>query len=454
MKLHIRILSLVIILSIIPFNLKASQRKITLIECLNIALQNHPDVFIAIENNKKSVAGYKAAVASKSILIDGELKTVEYTKPGASANTAFNIPGQDTDIGLFAGLTVIYNLYDARKDLLAESAKVNIDISKIDRQKSLDNLTFNVKKSYYGYLQSKKTLELWEEIFEKNKRKADLARLLFENGLRPVLDVTKAELDMGDAQLFYERAKNNERRMKQNLLNSMGLDQDDTRDFSPVEVESFPELKYSLEDLYRLADIYNPMIRKTKLEKRIARLKISQERANHFPKVDLLLGFGYENKKIQLAESIADNFKGESWSPAFHGTIRASVPVYSGGKTSALVDSATSDYNILSYKEKDILTGTKNTIRDQVRSLDEIKKQIELSLLIHDNAERHQLLAQRSYEYGNGSLMDLQDAELSVIRARLGHLEAKYSYLQTFAGLANTIGIEEESICLNQAEKQ
>lgn len=454
MKFNKIISPLVIILIIIPLSLQASQRRITLNECLDIALQNHPDVFIAIENSKKSVAGYRTAVASKSILIDGELKTVEYTKPGASADTRFNIPGQDTDIGLFAGLSVVYNLYDAKKDLLTESAKVNIDISKIDRQKSLDNLTFNVKKAYYGYLQSKKTLELWEEIFEKNKRKANLARLLFENGSRPVLDVTKAELDMADAQLFYERAKNNERRMKQNLLNSMGLDQDDSRDFSPVEVEVFPELKYSLEDLYRLADIYNPMLRRTKLEKRIARLRISQERANHFPRVDLLLGLGFENKKLQLAENIADNFKTESWSPAFHGTIRAAVPVYSGGRISALVDSTTSDYNILSYKEKDILTVTKNVIRDHVRSLDEIMKQIELSLLIHDNAERHQLLAQRSYEYGNGSLMELQDAELSVIRARLGHLEAKYSYLQTLAALANTIGIGEDSICLDQAEKQ
>ncbi len=453
MKAAIKKISAIIFLICFSTSIYSSEKKVTVAECIDIALQNHPDVFISIEDNRKSIAGYRAAVASRSILIDGELKTVEYTKEDSITNSALSVPGKDTDIGLFAGLTIIYNLYDARKDIFTETAKVNIDISKINRQKSLDNLIFNVKKSYYNYLQAKKTLDLRQEIFEKNQKKAELARRFFENGARPVLDVTKAELDMADAELLLEKAKNNERRMKQNLFNSMGIDEEGSLDLEPVDVMQLPEIKYTLDELYRLADIYNPMIRKTKLEKRIARLKISQEQANHFPKVDLLLGLGYENQSLEGGENFSDNFKSDNWGPAFHGAIKASVPIYSGGRTTALADSATSDYNILSYKEKDILTGTKNTIRDHVRSLNEIKRQIELSLLIQDNAARHQLLAQRSYELGNGSLIELQDAELSVIKARLGHLEARYAYLLTLAALANTIGIGEESICIDQAEK-
>ena len=434
------------------FWVNAFPRTITVLECIDIALQNHPDVFVSIEDNKKSISSYRAAVATRSVMIDGELKTVEYTRKDSTANSAFSIPGQDTDVGLFAGLTIVYNLYDARKDILSESAKVNIDISKINKQRSLDNLAFNVKKTYYGYLQAKKTLELREEIYEKNLKKAGLARLLFENGSRPVLDVTKAELDLAEAQLLLEKARNDERKMKLNLFYSMGLEEDGAADITPIDRNELPELKFTIDELYKLADIYNPLIRRTKLEKRIARLKVSQEQANHFPKVDLLLGLGYENQKLTGGDNFTDNFKGDNWNPAFHGAIKASVPVYSGGRTSALVDSAVSDYNILSLKEKEILTGTKNAIRDSVRSLDEIQRQIELSRLIQDNAERHQVLAQRSYEHGNGSLMELQDAELSVIKARLGHMEARYAYLLTMAALANTIGIGEEAICIDRAE--
>jgi len=447
----------IIILSVLLYivsglSVDAFSRAITIEECVDIALQNHPDVFVSIEDNKKSISNYIAAVSASSVLINGELKTVEYAKKDSNANTAFSIPGQDTDVGLFAGLTVVYNLYDARKDIISESAKVNIDITKINKQRSMDRLTLDVKKAYYGYLQSKKTLELREEIYEKNQKKANLARLLFENGSRPVLDVTKAELDLADAQLLLEKARNNEIKMKLSLFYSMGLEEEGVVDISPVDREDLPELKFTVDELYKLADIYNPMIRKTKLEKRIARLKISQEQANHFPRVDFILGLGYENQKLTGGDNFSENFKGDNWSPAFHGMIKASVPVYSGGRTSAMVDSATSDFNILSLREKEILTGTKNTIRDNVRSLDEIQRQIELSILIKENAERHQLLAQRSYEHGIGSLMELQDAELSVIRARLGHMEARYSYLLTMASLANTIGIGEEAICIDRAE--
>jgi len=452
MKSRKKIILSVLLYIVSLFSVDAFSRAITIEECIDIALQNHPDVFVAIEDNKKSISNYRAAVSSRSVLIDGELKTVEYAKKDSNVNSAFSIPGQDTDVGLFAGLTVVYNLYDARKDIISESAKVNIDISKINKQRSLDNLTFDVKKSYYGYLQAKKTLELREEIYEKNKKKADLARLLFENGSRPVLDVTKAELDLAEAQLLLERARNNERKMKLNLFYSMGLEEEGAADIRPVDREGLPELKFSVDELYKLADIYNPLIRRTKLEKRIARLKVSQEQANHFPKVDLMLGLGYENQKLTGGDNFSDNFKGDNWNPAFHGAIKASVPVYSGGRTSALVDSAVSDFNILSLREKEILTGTKNSIRDSVRSLDEIRRQIELSRLIQENAVRHQLLAQRSYEHGSGSLMELQDAELSVIKARLGHMEARYSYLLTMAALANTIGIGEDAICIDRAE--
>jgi len=431
-------------------NIFSEERIVDLDECINIALQNHPDFFLSIEDNKKSVAEYRIAKSLRSIIIDGELKTVEYAKTDTTANSNFQIPGQDTNIGLFAGLTVVYNLYNAKKGYIEENAKTNIDISKLKGQKIKSEVLLEVKNSYYGYLLSKNTLKIREEINNKYKKKSDLAKQLFEQGSRPILDVSKAEVDMADSQLQLEKARNNERKTKLNLFHSMGLEEVESLTINPRDVDTIPELNCQVEDLYKMAEIYSPLIRIITLEKRVARLKISEENASHYPSVDLLFGLGYQNDKLYGLSQASENFNFQKWSPAFNGAIRAALPIYSGGRISAQVDATVSDYNKITYKEKELMIETKNKIRDSFKSLEEIKKQMEISNLITKNAQRHLLLAQKSYENGGGSLLELQDAELSVIKAEIGFLESKYSYLLTLAKLTSIIGIGESSICKNQ----
>jgi len=428
----------------------AEDKTVTVDECIELALQNHPDFLLSLEDDKKSIAQYKIARSLKSVIIDGEIKTVEYAKESSTGDSRFSIPGQDTDIGLFAGLSFTYNLFDVRKDIIENQARTGIDIAKIKNFQVKNNITFDVKNAYYGYLLARDTTIIREEIYNKYKTKADLARQLFEQGLRPILDVSKAEVDLADAQLQLEKAKNNDRKMKLLLYYSMGLEETENININPADIEIIPESICSLNNLYRLSEVYSPVLRIAKLEKKIARLKAEEEAGAHFPKVDLLMGIGYKNTQLYGMENMEDNFNIENWSPVFNAAIRATLPIYSGGRISARIDSALSDYNKLIYREKLVSIDTKNQIRDNVKTLEEIKNQIEISELIIKNAQRHQLLAQRSYENGAVSLLELQDANLSVIKARIGYLESKYAYLITFAKLVKIVGSGESVICRSQ----
>ena len=443
----------IIVFTLILFtsiNIFAEERDIDLNECINIALQNHPSLFILVEDNKQSIANYRIAKSQKTIIIDGELRTVEFARSDSTANPNFQIPGRDTNVGLFAGVTAAYNLYDAKKDYTIEIAKNNIDISKLKGQKVRNDVILEVKNAYYEYLLSRNTLKIREEINQRYKKKSDLARRLFEQGSKPILDVSKAEVDLADSQLQYEKAKNIERKTKLNLFYSVGLEESESVTIIPKDVDTIPELNYSIDELYRMAELYSPAIRMIILEKRTARLKVSEENAAHYGRIDLLFGIGYQNETLYGLNKASENFNMNNWSPAFNGALKAAVPIYSGGMIVARVDSAESDYNKISYREKELLIDTKNKIRDCFRSLEEIKRQIEISSLITKNAQRHLLLAQRSYENGGISLLELQDAELSVINAEIGYLESKYGYFLTLSKLSSIIGIGEELLCKNR----
>ncbi|HOQ12784.1 MAG TPA: TolC family protein [Spirochaetota bacterium] len=434
-----------------PVFLFGEEKKITLEQCIELALQNHPSLFVAIEDDKKSIANYQIARSMRSIIVDGEIRTVEYTKSNSSADSRFSIPGEDTDIGLFAGLSLTYNLYNAKKDVVEEQARTSIDVAKVTNYQVKSKIIYEVKNAYYSYLLARDILAIREEIYNKYKSKAQLSRQLFEQGSRPILDVSKAEVDLANAQLQLEQAKNNERKMRQSLYYAMGLEENDQIDIIPenIDLEKLPEINCTLANLYRMCEVYNPELRIARLQKKIAQLKITEEAGSHYPTVDLLIGLGYENKKLYGMGNIGSNFEAGSWSPAFHGAIRASLPIYSGGRISARVDSATADYNKMIYKEKEILTDIKNQVRDNYRTLEEMKRQIEISELIIKNAQRHQLLAQRSYENGAGTLLELQDADLNVIQAKIGLLEARYNYLLNFAKFVDTVGFGEGILCRN-----
>ncbi|HOK92498.1 MAG TPA: TolC family protein [Spirochaetota bacterium] len=434
-----------------PVFLFGEEKKITLEQCIEVALQNHPSLFVAIEDDKKSIANYQIARSMRSIIVDGEIRTVEYTKSNSSADSRFSIPGEDTDIGLFAGLSLTYNLYNAKKDVVEEQARTSIDVAKVTNYQVKSKIIYAVKNAYYSYLLARDILAIREEIYNKYKNKAQLSRQLFEQGSRPILDVSKAEVDLANAQLQLEQAKNNERKMRQSLYYAMGLEENEQIDIIPenIDLEKLPEINCTLANLYRMCEVYNPELRIARLQKKIAQLKITEEAGSHYPTVDLLIGLGYENKKLYGMGNIGSNFEAGSWSTAFHGAIRASLPIYSGGRISARVDSATADYNKMIYKEKEILTDIKNQVRDNYRTLEEMKRQIEISELIIKNAQRHQLLAQRSYENGAGTLLELQDADLNVIQAKIGLLEARYNYLLNFAKLVDTVGFGEGILCRN-----
>ena len=70
-------------------------------------------------------------------------------------------------------------------------------------------------------------------------------------------------------------------------------------------------------------------------------------------------------------------------------------------------------------------------ILDDMRSLEELQKQLQMSELIIENAKKNYQLASKSYESGTISLLDLQDSQMRVISAEIGYINTKYQYLLT-----------------------
>jgi outer membrane protein len=437
----------IMIIVVLSGNIYSQVRKVTLVKCIKVALENHPDIYISKEDNKQAYSSYKITKSQQSIQVSGAMKTVEYLKPTASANSAFNIPGQDTDVGLFAGLTAVYNLYDVRTEMMEETARSGIIMSKIKYNQISTNIILNVKIKYYGYIFASETLDLRKKLLRKYIRKLKQVKMFFDSGTRSILDVTKTELALSEAKLEFEKAKNNRSLAKIQLLISMGIKDNDSLKIEIHSLSKFPKIKYSLHDLHKLGEMYNPSIKLIKIQKEIVKSKIKVQRAAHIPRVDFLMALGYENKKMHGIDKMSQNFDNGNWSPTFHGAISASLPVYTGGAISESVNNAISDYNKAFYRERSILMQVKGKISVHFKTLNELLKQNKMSKLMVRNSKKHLLLAQRSYENGVGSQIELNDAEMGVLKAEFTYITVKNSYFTNLAALSNIVGIAEDKLC-------
>ncbi len=426
--------------------LNAELRTVTLQECIIIAMENHPDIKTVMEEKNKSVAQYNLSKAPNRILVNGEFRTVEYLKEEGTAGN-LNIPGRDTNLGLFAGATATYNLYDTNRTRRQDSARIGIDLAKMQEVRVKSGLVLNVKLAYYGYALAKEIVALQEDLKEKYRIKLEKTQLLFKSGQRPILDVTKAEVDLASARLEHERAKNRENLTKSEFLASMGI-MDERIEVTPVKVTDLPRVKYTLAELIHLAEDNYPELRISRLNKEAQRINIAVEKAGRSPVVDIWASLGLENNNLYDSENNELMvFKPDNWDPTMHAGITARTPLYSGGAIPSKIDAAKAEYNKSFFAEQKVLLTAKALIRNYTQVLAELRNQIDLSRLMRENAQKHLSLAQRSYDAGLGSQLDLKDAETAVINADMYFVRARYDYLMILAKLSNTVGLEEDYIC-------
>jgi outer membrane protein len=459
MKINL-IVVLMIVISFFSNPLYSELRKISLDECIGIAAQNHPEIKASEEETNIAQANYAMAKAKSGANVNFEIKTVESRVTNESGNIkkpkngVVSIPGQDTMIGLFVGPTFVYNLYDPQRSDAIDSARSGIDLAKMKSLKVKGDIVLNVKKNYYGYLFSRENRAKREQLVDKFQSKLLKANLLFKNGQRPGLDVSKAEVDLADARLEYEKAKNYESVVKSELLASMGI-MDENVDFSPIKVDKLPEVRFDLKRLYQLAEGNNPDIKISQMTKDINQSNISITRSAHYPFVDLVGMLGFENTDIfygskdqyKKAETYHEKLKWDKWDSTFNLGIGAKVNLWSGGGIDAKVDSKIAEYNKSKYIEREILINVRTLIRNYYQTINEYKKQIDLSLLVMDNSQKHLKLAQKSYESGMSTQLELQDAEMTLLKSELGYIKAGYDYLIILAKLSNAVGLGEEYIC-------
>ena len=310
-----------------------------------------------------------------------------------------------------AGVSINQTIYNGGRSLNSiKQAKVNLDIAKLRQRNTKIEVIQNVTRSYYGLLQDQQLLDVAEKNLLLSEKQVDLVQKQFDLGAVRKTDLLKAKVSIGQARVELLNRKTALENSRRQLFNDMGV-----IDFGQSIVAKYSEwapasVPTSAEALTFLKE-KNPniLIQSSVIETGKIQLKMAKgmRSPSAFASVDYSAN---GNNSDELKEAFKDDWR-------IGMNMSVNFPLYSGNSLSSAQQRAELEKQ---KSENDYLTYL-NDLRVQVelirKSIMNYSEIIPINQDVVSSAEEDLKLAQERYSIGSATILEVLDAQVSLIRS-------------------------------------
>ena len=136
-------------------------------------------------------------------------------------------------------------------------------------------------------------------------------------------------------------------------------------------------------------------------------------------------------------------FKNYRWNPYSVIGVSLAIPIFSGGNKYHKIKETRSSIEQLRLQREDTQRSLKLAIKQQMDNMSTCVKRFNASQKGVEQADRGYLIAQKRYDVGTGTLLELNDAQLALTQAKLNFNQAIYDYMVAKSDLEKVLGQEE-----------
>jgi outer membrane protein TolC len=403
-----------------PALAQAQERK-TLDECIEIALRQQPTlkaaaatVVAARERVWQTASAYLPQLAANY-----EAKRRQQSSSSATGGTgggkAETFPFYST------GVTLAQVLFDFGQILeFTHAAQASAEAVAADAETQHDAVVFNVRQAYFALLAAYRLRDVAEETVTQNQKHLELAEGRHDVGLAPRFDVTNAQVQVATAELNRVTARNNVSLARETLRYAMGLM--GPLEFDIVDSLEQPRIEVGDAEALDLAYANRPELKSAAAQVRAAIERIKGIEKDYLPKLT-------SNNDI--------TFSGRSYPLQENWDVGAAVnlSIFNGGLTTAQVGEAKAVLANLRATED----ATRQNVTLEVRTaLFNVREAVE-SIVVADKglqqARENISLATGRYTTGVGNIIELTDAQTSLVTAEASRVQALVSYRTALATL-------------------
>ena len=408
--------------------------RLTLNQAIEIALSDNPTIQVAEET-----------VELKKI---SDKETVMGLLPEASLSGAYTrtikkqtmvMAGQKFEIGIpnqyQGGLSVSLPVFAPALYKSMKLTKTDVELAVEQARASKQDLINQVTKAFYQALLAQDSYAVLQKAFAQSEENFRIVNAKYEQGRVSEFDKISAEVQMRNMQPSVISARNGVELSKLQLLVLMN-----------IEPETEIELQGSLNDYEEavFAGVLTADTSSLKSNSTLAQLdmnvkmlqqSLSINKQSFAPIVALQFNYMYT--------CMADDFKFKEyeWNPYSNVSLSVSVPLFKYSNISALKKTNLQISQLMTnrdYTARQLAMQQQSYLNSMAASAEQVSSNKEAIV----QAQKGRDIAEKLYEVGRGTVLELNSAEVALTQAKLTYTQAIFDYLSAKADLDKLQGKE------------
>lgn len=398
------------------FLLSTPAQALPLQEAVQTALTNNPNLRQSEQSIKIAEESLKSARGQRGVSIN--------VSGGLSASKT---EGTESSKRASTGLSASLPIYTGgRLESQIKSAKLGIDVAKLQFLQAQDDYTYLVVTAYVNALENLATSRVDLETEKNLAEHEKMIAAQFNAGAKAKIDLLRAQVATSNALQDAARSHAAYEVSLTNLATIMSVDS-----IATLTVEDF-DTRFELGEVEKYLseaeeNSFSLKIDELKIEQ--GELSVMNAKSNWYPNVNASVG---TNLNAAAREW--------HWTPDGSAGLNLSWNIFDGGITRAQVDSAKLEVEQLKLAmaadldnlHEDVVSAYKNLKIAQLR-LTTTQRAVEL-------AEEERYIATERYNVGEGILLDILDAELALATAKKNNVSARYDVARYSFDLAHALG--------------
>ena len=310
--------------------------------------------------------------------------------------------------------------------------EIDIIIEK-SRASKLD-MTKQVKDAYFAVLLAKNSLNVLERSINNAKETLKTTKASYEQGVVSEYDYIRAQVQVNNLNPTYISAKNglDLAILQLKMILSLPTEQEivlkeNLEDFS----EKVTEINLSENTAENNSDL-------RQLDLNIVSLQNSLRLVNsqHLPSLSAFGQYSY------LTQAEDYNFADYNWVGSAAIGLQLNIPIFNGRTVVNKAKQIKISLQELQLQKEYLKEGIDLQIQAAINNMKAAKEQLEANKDAIKQAERGYEIAKVRYQTGAGTILELNDSELSMTQANLTYQQSLYDYLIAQTNLEKVLGKE------------
>ncbi|MDZ7852188.1 MAG: TolC family outer membrane protein [Halomonas sp.] len=355
-------------------------------------------------------------------------------------------PGGDDNYNS-AGLTLeaTQALFDARNSREVEQAERQIDQQTYQLAATEQQVLIDVSSAYFEILRAYEVLEARRAQERAIGRQLEQAREQFEVGLIAITEVEEAQarFDQSRAERI---AADSDLQVRFEVLERLTGQRYESIDALGKELPVQPPTPADRNYWVELAMANNPLVLASEAGVAVSRTSVAIARAQRLPTLNAFANYSY-------AEDDRDAVEGHN--SASQVGLRASLPLYTGGRTQASIRQNTYRLEASQYDFEDQRRDTMQQVRSFYTQVSNDVSTVEARAQAIVSNQSALDATRAGYEVGTRNIVDVLNAEQNLYNAVADYASARYDYvldllrLRRQSGTLNVQAIEQVNAWLD-----